>query len=102
MQDDKSTENAPSSNDRRRHSLTVCETPTRKKSDPGSTLEDEYVNQYENDQRIILSTQMSNMSMSATSATSISSISSTRSGTPVEVCDQLVMFRIYGVYKIIK
>ena len=84
------------SNDRRRHSLTVCETPTRKKSDSGSVLEDEHTKQqHDRDQRIILSTQMSNMSMSATSATSTSSICSSRSATPVEVCDHLLIFQPY-------
>ena len=75
----------------RRNSLGVCETPARKKSDSESVaslkLEDDnpiWQQANSNSQRIVLATQMSNMSISATSATSTSSNHS-RSSTPVEV-----------------
>merc|ERR1719336_2598126 len=74
----------------RRNSLGVCETPARKKSDSESVaslkLEDDnqiWQQTNSNSQRVVLATQMSNMSISATSATSTSSNHS-RSSTPVE------------------
>ena len=75
----------------RRNSLGVCETPSRKKSDSESVaslkLEDDnplWQQANANSQRVVLATQMSNMSISATSATSTSSNHS-RSSTPIEV-----------------
>ena len=59
----------------RRNSLGVCETPSRKKSDSESVaslkLEDDnplWQQANANSQRVVLATQMSNMSISATSA----------------------------------
>ena len=89
---DKDFRRSSSKRRQRRNSLGVCETPQRKKSDSESVaslkLEDNnpiWQQASPNSQRVVLTTQMSNMSISAASATSTSSNHS-RSSTPIEVC----------------
>ena len=88
--DDKSIKETSPKKRQRRHSLTVCETPSRKKSDSdsisSSNFDDPETSQNSTfAQRKMLATQMSKMSMSATSIASASSVSNSRCSTPVEV-----------------
>jgi len=87
--DDKSIKETSPKKRQRRHSLTVCETPSRKKSDSdsisSSNFDDPETSQNSTfAQRKMLATQMSKMSMSATSIASASSVSNSRCSTPVE------------------
>ena len=84
----------------RRHSLTVCETPSRNRSDSESICSANWehentIQRNKNAQKIVLSTQISNMSVSVNSANSTSSVSNSRSSTPIEVCFPKLILLLY-------